>query len=67
MPMKQIILETAQAWVQSRSHEGHEIMTQIVDTITIENMKEKNDNSTRNNTIPNTNTTVHNTQELNVQ
>ena len=41
MPMKQIILETAQAWLLSRPHEGHEIMTQIIDTVTVENMKEK--------------------------
>ena len=42
-------------------------MAQVIDTITIENMKETNDNYTRNITTANTDTTVHNTQELNAQ
>ena len=41
IPMKQIILETAQDWLQKRPFEGREIMSQIAETITIENRLEK--------------------------
>ena len=36
--MKQIILETAQEWIQNRPYEGREIMAQIIETITVDNV-----------------------------
>ena len=49
IPMKQIILETAQDWIQNKPHEGRDIMFQVAETITIENMKKKYEEITQTN------------------
>ena len=41
-PMKQIILEAARKWRMDKPHHGKEIMTQVIETLSIENMEEQN-------------------------
>ena len=41
-PMKQIILEAARKWRVDKPHHGKEIMTQVIETLSIENMEEQN-------------------------
>ena len=40
--MKQIILEAAKQWRHDKPYIGREIMTQIIETITFDNMEEEN-------------------------
>ena len=40
--MKQIILEAAKQWLKDKPFQGKKIMTQAIETITMDNMKEQN-------------------------
>ena len=40
--MKQIILGAAKQWMMDKPYQGKEIMTQIIETIGMDNMKEQN-------------------------
>ena len=41
-PMKQIILEVARKWKVDKPHQGKEIITQVIETVSVENMEEQN-------------------------
>ena len=41
--MKQTILEVARKWMSDKPHEGKEIISQIIETVTIGIMEEQNE------------------------